>query len=101
MTMQLFNWLSFTVVIFSALMVLIRFSFYSRRDVGMQMVAFWGACLFLALGLFDMTSSMARGEVVSVGKVTLFVGLSVGMMVRFMVGRQKVESSSVQQVDLA
>jgi hypothetical protein len=58
MSLTLFNWLMFGLFCFMAMMVVVRFAFYRRKDHPMGAVYFWGGLLFFTLTLADLISNL-------------------------------------------
>lgn len=75
--MNLFNGVMIGVFVFSALMVLVKFAFYKRREDGMRSAYFWGGVLFLSLAITDLTSNLVYREELHEVQTILFLGLTV------------------------
>ncbi|MGZ4162498.1 MAG: hypothetical protein ACXVDB_00490 [Tumebacillaceae bacterium] len=61
MPISFFNWLMFGLFCFMALMVVVRFAFYRRKDHPMGAVYFWGGLLLFTLTLADLISNVLYG----------------------------------------
>lgn len=57
MSYEWFSWLMFGLFVGMALMVVVRFAFYGRRENGMASVYFWGGCLSFALAAADVAAN--------------------------------------------
>ncbi|MFD2171683.1 hypothetical protein [Tumebacillus lipolyticus] len=56
MSLEVFRWVMYCAYIFFAIMVLVKFMFYKRKDDARVAVYFWGGLLFLSFAIADCTS---------------------------------------------
>ena len=59
-----------------ALMVVVRFAFYGRRENGMASVYFWGGCLSFMLAAADLAANRFYGMELNGWQSLFFLALS-------------------------
>ncbi|TCP55544.1 hypothetical protein EV586_103197 [Tumebacillus sp. BK434] len=79
-SLEVFQWVTFSAYIFFALMIMVRFAFYKKSDDSRVSVYFWGGVLFLSLVVSDLTSHLFYQTELNVWQNLIFSALTVWTM---------------------
>jgi hypothetical protein len=95
-SLEVFQWVTFSVYIFFAIMVMVKFAFYKKRDDARVSVYFWGGLLFLSLAVSDLTSNLFYKTEIHVWQTLLFFALTVWTMYTAAKNRRMVQEIAVK-----
>ncbi|ASS76283.1 hypothetical protein CIG75_15910 [Tumebacillus algifaecis] len=96
MSLEVFQWVTFSAYIFFAIMVMFRFAFYKKRENAQVAVYFWGGLLFLSLVVADLTSNLFYKTEINVWQNLIFACLTVWTMYTAAKNRRVVAEMAVE-----
>ena len=93
MSYELFSWMMFGLFVGMALMVVVRFAFYGRRENGMASVYFWGGFLSFALAAADLAANRFYHMPLHGWQSLLFLALSAIALYRALAKRRVIANA--------